>query len=496
MLNTAPLPADDVQVSPASKRLSGERGFTLIEVIVAATILVVGVLGLVTMLDGANRTTARTKAREAGINLARESIEAARAVPYPDLVPAQAESEIRAQPGLGDASADPGWQIRRRDIEYTLSATVCSVDDGTTADGYGDHTGGFFCADSNIQGAFDSNPDDYKRVTLNVTWKDGTKTRTARQEAVINNPGSAFAPAIRTLVSNPLTPVTNAAVKTIAFTATSSSRATVAKWSLDNVVQGDATSASSAGITWNFTWDITNVVDGTYLVGAEAFDQFGESGTGRVVTMVLNRYAPSSPTGLTGGRNDLWGSTVTEFEWDPNPERDVTGYRLYRMSNPLLAPSASDTAVCETSVEDANPTSCMDTAAPAAGLVRYYVVALAPARVGAGVEESARPVLAATYAVGANTRPNAPATVSAVRDATGTTLTWTAATDPDGSIRYYRVYRDDNSVVTGRIDRTSNGADLTLTDAEGAATSRRYWVTAVDDKLAESDFAPSGGIVP
>jgi prepilin-type N-terminal cleavage/methylation domain-containing protein len=490
MLNTAPLPADDVQVSARHQRLSGERGFTLIEVVVAATILVVGVLGLVTMLDGANRTTARTKAREAGVNLAREAIEAARAVPYPELVPAQVEGEIRSQPGLADASADAGWQIRRRDIEYTVTVNVCSVDDGTTADGYGDHTGGFFCVDSNVQGVADKNPDDYKRVTLNVTWMDGAQTRTARQEAVINNPGSAFAPAVKQLVPNNASPITNELIKVITFTATASSRATVVKWALDNVVQGDAASASGTGITWTFDWNIQDVVDGTYLVGAEAFDAFGESGAGRVYTMVLNRFAPSAPTGLTGGRNELWAN-LTEFEWDPNPERDVTGYRLYRMDATALLPSAADTLVCETSVEDANPTACMDTAAPG-GLPRYYVVALAPARGSAGVEESPRPAI--PYTVGANIRPDPPGNVTVENVAGVITVKWqTPGSDLDGSIRYYRVYRDDDAIA-GRIDRTSNGTDAELADSAGG-TGHRYWVTAVDDKLAESDFAPAGGIL-
>src|SRR5688572_15717394 len=116
-LNDLAVRADDRQVSASTYRAPrDERGFTIVEVLVAAPILVVGVLGLVTMLDGANRATHRTKAREAGVNLAREAIEAARAVPYPDLIPPNVEGEIRAQPGLGDASADPGWQIRRRDI--------------------------------------------------------------------------------------------------------------------------------------------------------------------------------------------------------------------------------------------------------------------------------------------------------------------------------------------------------------------------------------------
>ncbi len=48
--------------------------------------------------------------------------------------------------------------------------------------------------------------------------------------------------------------------------------------------------------------------------------------------MVLNRYAPEQPQDLVGGRNPLWGPSFAEFEWAPNPERDVLGYRVYRLA--------------------------------------------------------------------------------------------------------------------------------------------------------------------
>jgi type II secretory pathway pseudopilin PulG len=260
------------------RRLRGESGFTLIEVVVAASLLVVGVLGTLTLLNGANRATQRTKAREAGINLAREAIEAVRAVPYPDLLPSTIDSELKAQPGLADASAAAGWQVIRRGITYTLIPSVCSVDDGSVAaDGYGDHTGGSFCSDSTTTGTKDTNPDDYKRVKIDVTWKDRTLTRTARQEAVINNPGSAFAPAIKTLVASPVSPVTTTATTAINFTATTSSKAQRLTWGLDNVEQGTGTASSAAGTTWTFNWNIASVSDGTYLVNAQAFDTYGES---------------------------------------------------------------------------------------------------------------------------------------------------------------------------------------------------------------------------
>ncbi len=44
---------------------------TLIEVMVATMILLVGVLGTVTMIDGANATTSKTKAREGATHLGR-----------------------------------------------------------------------------------------------------------------------------------------------------------------------------------------------------------------------------------------------------------------------------------------------------------------------------------------------------------------------------------------------------------------------------------------
>jgi prepilin-type N-terminal cleavage/methylation domain-containing protein len=488
-------------VTESKLGLRDERGFTLTEVIVAAMVLVVGVLGTLTLLDAANHATAQTKQREGATNLAREVIEAARVVGYPSLVPAEIESELQAQPALADSIAtEAGWNLKRREVTYTLNATVCSVDDGTlAADGFGDHMGGFFCTDSASTGSSDPNPDDYKRVSVVVTWEDGATTRSTRQEAVINNPGSAFAPAIKTLVpstgsltTNP--PITNPATTSVTFTATTTSRPQEVKWALDNVNAG---TAGGSGLVWTFTWSTpSTVADGTYLVSAEAYDQYGQAGTGRTLAMVLNRYAPAPPTGLVGGRNLLWGATFMEFEWFPNPERDILGYRVYHMLG--ASPAASDDLVCQTVIDDITPTSCGASGQPAGGQ-RYYVVATAPARSGTGEEESTRPASANTLSVGANVRPNAPTGVREdllVDDGGTVTLAWNVPTDPDGQIRYYRIYRDDNTVYTARYGGTGSGSQSAWTDRDGVPGAHRYWVTAVDDHLAESDFAPAAGFAP
>lgn len=484
----------DIATMARQRSLGDHAGFTLVEVIVAATILLVGVLGVLTLLNAANRATSRTKAREAATNLAREVIEAARAVAYPNLTPPQIAQELQGQPGLASTTSPAVWTVKRRNTTYTLTASVCSVDDGQ--DGYGDHTGGYFCSNSTGTGTTDSNPDDYKRAAITATWHDGAGTRSVRQEAVINNPGSAFAPAVKSLISdkgiNITTPAAPSAV-TVTFTATTNIRAQDLRWSVDGVDQSTAaTPVGTAGTQWTFQWNITSISDGTYVVGAQAFDRYGQAGKQYLLTVVINRAAPTPPTGFLAGANPLWGPSAVEFEWSPNPERDIVEYRVYRTDG------ATRTLACSKSIDAGLPTSCMEAstpAPPAGGQWRYYVVSVAPSRTTPGQTEESTPPPSGQALV-ANTRPTAPASVSVSTGSDGVTLSWPAASDPDGTIRYYRIYRDDNSSIDVRYDRTASGSQLSYTDPAGLAGSHRYWVTAVDDRLAESPFAPAGGITP
>jgi hypothetical protein len=191
---------------------------------------------------------------------------------------------------------------------------------------------------------------------------------------------------------------------------------------------------------------------------------------------------------VTGSRNPRW-SNLVELEWNSNPERDVTGYQVYRMLSSTANPS-TDALVCTTSVGDAAATACQDRSAPA-GSPRYYVIAVAPAQSGTGDDHSPASGIVDT-GVG-DAAPLAPAQLTAQRlTGGGVTLSWPAASDPDGTIRYYRIYRDDNTSYTSRLDRTGSGGDLSWTDNGPNAANHAYWVTAVDDRLAESPFAPSG----
>lgn len=60
------------------RHFRSETGFTLIEVMVTMLILLVGLAGAVTLVNGANAATVRTKERDAATSLQRELTEYAR----------------------------------------------------------------------------------------------------------------------------------------------------------------------------------------------------------------------------------------------------------------------------------------------------------------------------------------------------------------------------------------------------------------------------------
>jgi Tfp pilus assembly protein PilV len=479
----------------------GQSGFSLVELMMASLVLITGVLATMTMIDGANGRITETRGREAATNLAREVIEAARAIPYPEVTPEDIERLLQEQPGLADASSAPGWNIRRRNQTYTVHASSCIVDDDNTRDGLGDHTGlGTFCTDASAQGTADRNADDYKRVSIQIDRVRGTKTITVKQTAVINNPGSQFAPSVRSLtptvpaLTSPYS-VTTPATTSITFTARVTPRATYVDWFVDNIKQvGGATRGTADD--WTFSWPIpATVVDGLYLIGAQGFSATDQSGTEKAVSVVLNRFKPARPATFRGGRN---GAAGLEFEWTPSADRDVTGYRVYRVVG--TAPATTDTLVCSTAVTDPLPTSCR--AADVAGDKNYYVVAVAPACCGVAPparEESVRPTMAQTLLVTANVAPNPPQALTAVRTNDGVsevvTLTWQVPAAPAGgeasdAIQYYRIYRD-GTAIANRYGQ-AGAAALSFADSSAGTASHHYWVTTVDTHMAESTLADGG----
>jgi type II secretory pathway pseudopilin PulG len=122
-----------------------DAGLTLVETLVAATLLLIGALGTFALLDAANATTAASRAREGATNIAREVLEDSRSVAYTKIgQPNWLQSQLQGLAGGSGAVSAPSafaerTTVDRRGIAYTVTVTPCSVDD--SRDGYGAHPG-------------------------------------------------------------------------------------------------------------------------------------------------------------------------------------------------------------------------------------------------------------------------------------------------------------------------------------------------------------------
>jgi hypothetical protein len=260
----------------------------------------------------------------------------------------------------------------------------------------------------------------------------------------------------------------------------------------------------------------------------------------------LNRFVPNAPAlpsggggasppagvdsrTLNGGQDSNY---IVDVNWNANPERDIVGYAVFRTTSGSASLKSGtngvDQIVCDT--RSVSITTCSDPSPPASGGVNYYVVAfdqpwktltngpLNCTGVSGQVDQSA--VSAAVLAFDpnfnggqasrpgcpsnlipvditaglANQPPTAPSSGAGSIGGTGLPhLTWTASTaqQPGASILYYRIYRDPagtNPVpYNPRYDTAAVSATPSYDDPQpGASTTHKYFVTAVDSNLQES----------
>jgi prepilin-type N-terminal cleavage/methylation domain-containing protein len=488
------------------RSIARAEGFTLIEVIAAMFVLLIGVLGALALIDRANATTVSTRTREAAINTARELIEAARSVPYQRITPAAFEAEVQTLPGLDDEGTAPGWTIKRRGTTFSVVATVCTFDDAR--DGGGSHAAGGFCVDSAATSATpDRNPEDYRRVRVEVRWNDRGGERVVHQTELINNPGSAGAPAVRTLniragsatIAAGTGHVTAADPSTheLTFDLTTSSPPATLHWLLDGTGQEEIT--VGGGLAWSFKWPLGapgaagSVVDGTYVVGAEAFDAYDVAGPARSHTVLINRLLPEAVAGVVGGRNGdpaRPADQVVDLEWLPNSERDIIGYSVDRIDA-----LGNRTEVCERKQRIA----CVDADPPVEDGLRYLVHAWDTNAVDGQPRKSVNASAPLVVNMG-NNPPVAPASVIATLQPDGTVkLAWPRPApvedpDPGDSIAFYRIYRDGTGFDQRYTTWENPDALVEFVDGNTEGLPHEYWVTSVDTGFAES--APVKAVTP
>lgn len=521
---------------PSLSPCRGEDGFTIIEVLVASVILVVGVLGVLGIVVQSDSVTAANRAREQGVGLEREIVEAARSIPYDQLTQNAIVGKIKATSGLTDSTMlSTGWTYTRRNVKYAVAIGTCAVDDPT--DGQGPHESAGYCIngtgsttpaqcatylgstgsiagtgaasgaaaadcgiDSNFDGAVDgladttggactnctgtdTNPNDYKRIVVLVRWNKGLGKRYALQSTTVPNPGLAAAPAVT--VMTPASKAMGQGDQLINFSVTFNTPPAAVGWYVDGTAQGQGT---GSGLNWGFQWDlgtvnyggpspfIGEILDGTYIVSAKGTDAYGQAGTAKASTVIVNRRAPYPPNNPHAGRND--GNAY--LEWGANSERDVEGYRVYRVQ------SGSDQLVCNLT----RLTRCRENGMPS-GDQQYYVVAVDRDSSGAlrDGDHSALVTIPAT--------DNAPPTVTpvAAKSGSNTVLSWSPVTDPDSalgdSVQFYRIYRDGTDWINDYLGRTSTGTTYSYTDSATNGDVHTYYVVAVDQSYMES--RPIGG---
>jgi Tfp pilus assembly protein PilV len=513
-------------VTIRTARLGDDGGFTIVDVLMAALLVVIGLLGVLKMLDTSNAIAGVAQSRSQANAIARSIIESARSLNYATLSsPLLVENTLKALPGLQDSDpTDTAWTIRQRNTTYTVKVfTLCAVDD--QLDGFGDHTGGSYCVDSSI-GTADSNPDDYKRLTIRLTWVDQqSASRSVRQTSLINNPGAGAGPSIRAgyAMTTPAcgTPPANADTapgncRIVATTPTETDQATfsvttavparIVNWLKANVFKANATAAASCSATttctsWSFVWSLgclsqtdpnsvcfdslgsrlPTTVDGAYLISAVAIDENNNAGPTRALTIAVNRRTPPANNTFIAG----WNGAVVDFEWVASPDNDITRYKVFRVvGTPDPTPgSADDVAVCDVT---SDVTSCRDSSPGAVGTSPVYYLAAydlddsGVERAGAG----SNPYTAAPT----NIAPTAPTTFACSPCTGVASFSWTASTDIDGTISFYRIYRTATAVAPTRADRygrTIGPTPATFSDSDTAKVNY-YWVSAVDNALAES----------
>lgn len=495
-----------------------EHGFTLIEVLVAAVVLAIGVFGTVALVDGSNRATANSMSREGATNLTRQLTEDARLISYPKADGEQLVSELQARPDLADASpTEPGWQLVRRGRTYTVDASVCMLDD--LRDGSGDHDGSF-CAGS-TPGSADGNPKDYKRVSFRVRWgNEQGEPRELRQTTILTPRGSADLPKVtRLAMSEPLeaeapaTPIITSNALLARFNVTTSTTPRGVSWLVKGGVKG---LAGGGGISWWFDWPLTGVSDGTYEIGAQPFDASGASVAPKTMEVTLNRELPLAPGPLYAGFNVIpssGGQRRIDVEWVPNTAKDILGYRVFWQYASLSGvPTGSPTQVCSNPAATPNyqtTTSCSWTMPDSGGSDQVKLNVSVEAIDKDGATQNLR---AGTRTVddayaptnNENKTPYEPTSLVGERMSDGTVqLAWnpsagtTGDPDPGDKVIFYRIFRKAGSppqrcdgetpLASTPFESGTEGPTRRWVDAQPLSGSTTYAVCAVDRHMRLSN---------
>ena len=456
-----------------------EDGFSIVEILVATFVLVVGMLGVLVLLTGALRTTSVNITRVGATNLARELVERTRGLDYDDMSGALVKTRLQAQ-GMGSGTP---WTAERRGVTYTIDASSCTYDD--PADKLASPPPAGVCTPQPTGVTGDGNGEDFRRTTFTVSWvENGGAQRSAAQSTLVVNPSGGLGPRIVSFTPITQTITTGVSSASVAWTTTP---ATTLRWVVDDgASMGSSTGSTSFTSVWNIgtSGSGSEILDGDYEMSAQPFDDRDIAGEAKRANIVLNRRQTYPPPSLSGGHDTRAGDWV-DLQWAQNSERDLRGYRVFWAGADGVDGNADDAPVCPgpavTAPLGTGVTSCTDLSPPA-GATTYYVVAVDRAPNGQDRDGDRR-----VLSIGApGARPNPPAGALTLTTVDAQPhLSWNPPSS--GSAAFYRIYRDGTSVgFADRYGRTS-GTGTTFVDENPGTASHQYWVTTIDSAFNESD---------
>jgi type II secretory pathway pseudopilin PulG len=508
--------------------MSEQGGFTIVEVLVAAVVLVVGLTALLQLLITADHTVTTTRLRQVETSLAREVLEDSRGLASTQLTQAAIASAL--QSAVPQATLSGSNLVVTRAVSsgtptsFTISFRVCDLD--APSDGYGNHasappSGGVWCPDVGSSATQDSNPSDYKRVSVTVTPRDRSTPTIEQTILIYSRPVNGPAvTCLSTSVTCPGPDVTVTSGTSLTFNVTTTAVPARIQWLVNGNVPPSsqipapatdpyAPSGTSSSFTWTFP-----TADGTYAITAVAYDDDGNSGTRSTVVVSLNRHPVIAPTLFSAGWNDLLAGI--ESQWVPSVDQDVLYYHVYRKygSNAaqLVATCGASGNVTGTSCADApqptlappipsaRPNPCTSSSQSYTTTDLYWVV-------GVDTDPSTRAPRESTAQspqVDANLcdhQPYAPSRLSGTLNNGQLALSWNApspaAPDSWNSVQAWRVYRWPASrsvqVPGDRFQLVGNSPAVTsYTDSSPSpgGVQQSYCVTAVDTHLNESPCSP------
>lgn len=293
-----------------------EKGFSIMELVVAAALIAVGVTSVLVMFNSSLKTNTTSKVRALANSLMNEKVDMARTIEYDNV-------------NATYLGANLGTTVTKGGVVFTLAYVVTSIDDA--ADG---------------SGVNDTNTTDYKNIRITISWTNPAPAAAIVTETIVNN----NPPENVTYNDDSVAPVWPNGGNVITGSATQSDPGLgnyllwAPNWATDNkgvvgylVYCRDpsltefllaATTAPSIG------WFLDNnyTAGQTYSYYVKAFDSKGNISTASntvSITGPVDNIAPSVPTNLTG-----YADTTTSgiLSWTPSTDNSlrIQYYNIYR----------------------------------------------------------------------------------------------------------------------------------------------------------------------